>query len=204
MNLQNNVETYLILGSIILSLIGSFFILRIDLKRYGLVFLISGITGYILCYIFIKIGFYSYPHRLFPGISIMPFETILTVFPFLVILGVCYSPAPWAYKIPFYWVIVHLGVLSETLAQNLTGLIRYDYEWDLWDSYTWWWIYLLVFDYVGGLIVPNHLRKPIPTEAFGYRKWAWFVLHFVLITTIFLGGYYLGLKKHYHWGSVAF
>ena len=128
----------------------------------------------------------------------MPFEAILTVFPFYVILGVRYSPTGWAYKIPFYWVIVHFGLLTETLAHNYTHLIHYDFAWDFWDSYTWWWIFLLLFEYIGGLIVPGRHRKPIPTEAFRYGKWAWWILHFTVIVTIFLGGYYLAAQQLYH------
>ncbi|SHK17872.1 CBO0543 family protein [Desulforamulus aeronauticus] len=195
MYLHNNIELYLTITAITLSLIGSYFILRKDWKSYGIVYLLSGIVGNILCYIFVKLTFYSFPFRLFPQISIMPFETILTMFPFFVILGIYYSPRSWAYKIPFYWVIVHLGMVSETLAHNLTNLISYNYEWDFWDSYTWWWIFLLLFDYVGGLIVPCHLRKPISQEAFKYGNGGFFILHFVLIVTVFLGGYYVGLKK---------
>jgi hypothetical protein len=192
---MNTIETYITVSAIVLSLIGSYYILRRGWKRYGLIFLLAGIVGNILCYIFVKMGFYSFPYRLFAKLSIMPFETVLTLFPFFVIFGVCYSPVSWAYKLPFYWVIVHLGMLGETLAQNLTDLISYDYQWDFWDSYTWWWLYLLIFDYIGGLIVPKQLKSPVATENFRYGNWFFFVLHFVVILTIFLGGYYLGLQK---------
>ncbi|GAB6158255.1 hypothetical protein JCM39194_14550 [Desulfotomaculum varum] len=195
MNLQYNIETFITITSLVLVSVGSYLILRINWKRYGLLYLLSGIVGNILCYIFIKLGFYSFPYRLFPKISIMPFETILTIFPLFVILGVCFSPLSWPYKIPFYMTIVNLGMLSETLVHNLTDLIRYDYEWDFWDSYTWWWLFLLIFDYVGGLIVPVHFRKPLSPDAFKYGNWAWLISHFVLITTIFIGGYYAGFKK---------
>lgn len=193
MNLQWNIETYITLTFFFLSLLGSYLIIRLDWKRYGLVFLLSGIVGNILCYIFVQLGFYSFPYRIFPQISTMPFETILTIFPLIVLIGIRYSPRPWLYKIPFYWVIVHLGMLGETLAQNFTRLISYDFHWDFWDSYTWWWIFLLTFDYIGGMIVPEHLRKPLETEHMNYTKLGWFLLHFILIITIFLGGYYLGI-----------
>jgi hypothetical protein len=195
MNIGNNIETFITIASISLTFAASYFILRVDWKRFGLVFLLAGIVGNILCYIFVKLGLYLYPYRLFPKLSIMPFETILTIFPFFVILGIRYSPKNWAYKISFYMVIVHLGLLAETLAHNFTDLIHYTFEWDFWDSYTWWWIFLLIFEYIGGLIVPNHSRKPISPDAFGYGKWAWWILHFVVIITIFLWGYYLALKS---------
>ena len=187
------VETYITLAANLLSLAGSYFIVRLDWKRYGALFLASGLTGLILCYIFVKTGLYSFPYRLFPQISVMPFESVLTFFPFLVVAGVRYSPRNWAYKIPFYWAFVHVGMLGETLAQTYTGLIKYRFGWDFWDSYTWWWIFLLVFEWAGSLLIPVHLRKPLDQEAFRYGKWAWAVFHFIVILTIFLGGYYFGL-----------
>lgn len=195
MNLQWTIETFITVFANIISLAGSIFIIRTDWKRYGALFLLSGIVGNILCYLFVMLGFYSFPYLIFPKISIMPFETVLTVFPFLVLLGVRYSPATWALKIPFYWVLVHLGMTGETLAHNYTQLIHYKFHWDFWDSYTWWWIFLLLFEVIGGLIVPRRLRRPISPEAFSYGRWAFFVLHFILIITFFLGGYYLGIKS---------
>lgn len=191
MNIQSSIEFYIYVTFVLSSLIGSYFIIRINWKRYGLLFLLSGIVGNIICYIFVKVGFYSFPYRLF-NISVMPFDAILTIFPFYVLLGVRYSPKLWAFKIPFYWAIVHLGMLEETLAKINTRLITYNFEWDFWDSYTWWWIYFLIFDWIGGLIVTEQYRKPINGESFRYGKWAWIIFHFILITTMFLGGYYLG------------
>lgn len=185
-------ETYISIFAITASILGSIFIIRLDWKRYGLLFLISGAVGNILCYIFVKLNFYSFPFRFFPDITPMPFLAILTIFPLYVLIGVRYSPVSWAYKIPFYWAIVHLGMLAETLAQNYTDLIKYNFEWDFWDSYTWWWIYLLLFDWIGSLIIPKQLKKPLDQESFHYGKWVWALFHFIVITTIFLGGLYLG------------
>jgi hypothetical protein len=107
MNFQWSIDFYIYITAVLISLIGSYFIIRINWKRYGSLFLLSGVTGNIICYIFIKAGFYSFPYRLFNGISIMPFDAVLTIFPLIVLVGVRYSPKSWAYKIPFYWVIVH-------------------------------------------------------------------------------------------------
>lgn len=128
MNFLNSAysETMILIAATAISLIGSLFIIRLDWIRYGLLFLLTAITGNILCYIFVRIGSYSFPVRLFPHISIMPFEAILTVFPFYVLLGVRYSPSAWAYKIPFYWAFVHLGMLGETIFLNTTRLIKYN------------------------------------------------------------------------------
>ncbi|MGF7057984.1 CBO0543 family protein [Brassicibacter mesophilus] len=195
MNMQWNIETFISVSAIIACLIGSYSIIKIDWKKYGLLFIVSAIMGGIICYVFITIGFYSYPFRNFPTISRMPFDTILTSFPFLVLFSIRFSPKSWAYKIPFYMGIVHIGMLGETLCLLNTELIQYNFKWDFWDSYTWWWIYLLLFEQIGRLIIPDHLREPIDSEAFNYGKWLFYILHFIFILTIFLGGYYLGLVK---------
>ena len=124
---------------------------------------------------------------------IMPLTLVFTMFPAYVLIGVRYSPKAWAFKIPFYWVLVHVGVLVEGWAEKQTQIIKYGASWDLWDSYTWWWIFLLVFEWVGGMIVPDESRRPMDQELLRYGKIGWFILHFVLIGTIFLAGIKTGL-----------
>lgn len=194
MNIQWNMETFILISAIVLSTIGLIFILKVNWKQYGLLFIISAAVGEFLCYVFVKLGLYSYPYRLFPRISLMPFAVILTVFPFYVLFGVRFSPIRWAYKIPFYWVLVHLGMLAEVMAQNFTSLIKYKRFWDTWDSYTWWWIFLLVFEWVGGMVVSQEYRKPIDESLLKYGKVGWFIIHFILIVTIFLAGLYMGIR----------
>lgn len=193
MNFQWNIETVILVSSTVLALAGAVWIMKFNWKRYGLLFLFSAIVGQIICYLFVKLGFYSFPYRLFPHVSTMSFTSILTVFPFYVLFAVRYSPKPWKWKIPFYWALVHLGLLIETWAQAKTDLIQYDRFWDVWDSYTWWWIYLLVFEWIGDLLIPDEDRSPINAEWMEYGKGGWFILHFILILTVFLGGYYVGV-----------
>jgi len=195
-NIQQNIETFITLGFIFTGLIFNLLIMRFNWKRYGALFLLSMAVGNILCYIFVRLGFYSFPYRLFPQVSIMPFMLITTMFPFIVLAGVRYSPQKWGYKIPFYWTIIHLGMLAETLGLNLTKLIEYNFKWDFWDSYTWWWIYLLIFEWIGGLLVPAKDRRPITSSSLRYGSLGWGIFHFILITTIFLGGVYLATVKN--------
>ncbi|WP_244208919.1 CBO0543 family protein [Paenibacillus ferrarius] len=166
--------------------------MRHNWKRYSVLFLMSAAVSVILCYVFVETGLYSFPIRLLPSLSPMPITTIIAVFSFFVLLGVRFSPAMWAWKIPFYWVMVHVGMLGETLALHKTELIHYVKFWDVWDSYTWWWIYLLVFEWVGGMVIPAESRKSMHHEWLQYGRLGWFLLHFILILTIFLGGFYLG------------
>ena len=75
--------------------------------------------------------------------------------------GVRYSPEKWGWKIPFYWGIVHLGVLGEVILKG-TSIFRFEPEWDLWDSYTLWWIYYLLFELIGGKVIPKPPKKTNP------------------------------------------
>ncbi|MHB1315911.1 MAG: CBO0543 family protein [Christensenellales bacterium] len=192
MNIGWNIETFLSISSFLFSITISFLIIKKSWKKYGFLYLLSSITGVILCYIFIYLNLYSFPYRLFPQISKIPLTLIVSIFPFYVLVGVRYSPKSWAYKIPFYWVVVHIGVFTEAWAENQTQLIKYNASWDLWASYTWWWIFLLVFEWVGGLIIPQDLRKPLDQELLKYGKVGWFILHFILMSTIFIAGVYAG------------
>ena len=180
-----------ILGSAV-SVIGCFFIIRINWKQYGSLFVLSGIIGMILCYIFLAFGFYEFPFRLFPTISKIPFTLILTMFPLYVLAGVRYSPKQWSWKIPFYWVIVHIGVFSEMIMEKRTDIIRYSPDWGLWDSYVWWWLFLLIFEFVGGLLVKPEFRKPQDVAQLRFGTIGWFIHHFILILTFFLAGVYAG------------
>ncbi|MCR3761567.1 CBO0543 family protein [Clostridium felsineum] len=194
MNIGWNVETFFLITGTVLSTIGSIFIMKNNWKQYGILYISSGVVGELLCYFFIITGLYVYPYRILPQISQMPLTLIMTMFPFYVMFGVRYSPARWAYKIPFYWVLVHIGMFGEVIAQNFTRVIKYNRFWDTWDSYTWWWLFLLIFEVIGGILVSKEYRKPIDEGVFTYGKLGWFIVHFILISTVFLAGFFMGMK----------
>ena len=183
--------------AVIISVIGSIFILRFNFRRYGLVYLITCVGGAILCSLFVYMGFYSFPVKIIP-ISPIPLVEMFTTIPFYVLLGIRYSPVKWIWKIPFYWGLVHIAMFLEVLVLfEPINIIEYKPEWDVWDSYTWWWIYLLLAEWIGGKIVPDQSRKPINSELFRYGRWGWIIFHFIVITTIFLAGFYAGWQmKH--------
>jgi hypothetical protein len=188
LNIGWNIESILTIASFVVTVGACYFVLRVNWKRYGALFLLSAVVGVALCYVFIYLDLYSFPYRLFPGISKIPFTLILTIFPLYVLLGVRYSPKSWMFKVPFYWGLVHIGVLTEAWAEKSTQLIKYNPHWQLWESYTWWWIFLLVFEFAGGMLIPDNFRKPLDQELLRYGRLGWFILHFVLIVTIFLAG----------------
>lgn len=106
----------------------------------------------------------SFPYQLIPGISKIPFTLILTVFPFYVLAGVRYSPKAWGWKIPFYWVLVHIGVLAESIIEKYTMIIKYK-------AYR----------------KPEN-RKPMDSSHLRFGSLGWFLTHFLLIVTFILAG----------------
>jgi hypothetical protein len=167
-------------------------IVRLDWKRYGLLFLLSALTANLLCYAFTFVGLYSFPVNVLHGNLLIPYGLVSTVFPFGVLFGVRKSPEKWGWKIPFYWGIIHIGVLGEVILKN-TIIFKFEPEWDLWDSYTLWWLYYLLFELLGGKLIPSRLRTPIHSDSFRYGRWAWILFHVIVITTIFLAGVYVGI-----------
>jgi hypothetical protein len=170
MDIGWNLNTILSIAALIVAIIGSIWVIKINWKQYGSLFLLCGIIGTVLCYLFIYLGLYTFPFRLFSSISKIPFTLILTVFPLYVMLGVRYSPKQWRWKIPFYWVLVHTGVASEAWVEMSTNIIKYNTHWSLWDSYIWWWLFLLIFEWVGGLLVKPEYRKPLDPDSLKYCK----------------------------------
>jgi hypothetical protein len=188
---MNHVEIFILIIMIIGSL-GCLYFIRLDWKRYGFLLLISILSVNLLCYAFTYSGFYSFPNNVLHGEFLIPYGLVSTVLPFLALFGIRFSPEKWVWKIPFYWGIVHLGVLGEVILKH-TSIFKFEPEWDLWDSYTLWWLYYLLFELLGGKMIPDHLRKPINSILFRYGNWAWLVLHIIVISTIFLAGVYVGI-----------
>jgi len=172
--------------------LGCLYFIRLDWKKYGLLYIISAFSANILCYLFTLVGFYSFPNNVLHGNLLMPYGLVSTAFPFTVLFGVRFSPEKWVWKIPFYWGTIHLGILAEVLLMA-TPIFKFQPEWDLWDSYSLRWVYYLLFEILGGKIISSELRKPISHESFLYGRWAWIVFHIVVITTIFLAGVYVGV-----------
>ncbi|MDQ1913268.1 CBO0543 family protein [Paenibacillus sp. GD4] len=131
-------EYVLIIIPTLIGILGGYWIVRNNWHRYGLLFFISGAVGTGLCYLFIVLRFYSFPDRPLHGHLIVPAFVMFTFIPFTVVAGVRYSPKIWSWKIPFYWVLVHLAIVSEMLLIQYTNIFTFTFGWDLWDSYTLW------------------------------------------------------------------
>ncbi|HZG55344.1 CBO0543 family protein [Paenibacillus sp.] len=185
-------EYAIILFTIALGVAGGWWVVRNNWKRYLPLYAISSGVGIALCFLFVQARLYSFPHNPPTGWSPIPLLPMATFLPFTVVFNVRYSPSRWAWKIPYYWGVVHLAIVSEILLLEFTNIFRLERGWDLWDSYSLWWAYYLVFEWLGERIVPAKDRAPIPVEAFRYGRWAWIVFHAIVISTIFIFGMYAG------------
>lgn len=186
------IERIFELGAVVISIIGSIIIIKSNVKKYIILYIASSTAGALLCLLFVAMGFYSFPVKLIP-LSPIPMIEMFTTIPFYVLFGVRYSPQKWPWKIPFYWALVHIAMVLEVFVlYHPVKIINYEAKWDAWDSYTWWWIFLLVFEFIGGRIIPAQSRKPISSKSFRYGRWGWIIFHFIVIVTIFLAGYYTG------------
>jgi cytochrome bd-type quinol oxidase subunit 2 len=94
-NIGFNIESFAHIIVIIIGLLCLIFFLRLDKKRYGLLFILSALAGNIFCYMFVKLNFYSFPYLLFPTITDMPIVVITLSFPIIVLSSVRYSPEKW-------------------------------------------------------------------------------------------------------------
>jgi hypothetical protein len=189
-----NIDTILSIVPCALALAVIVSLLRISWKQYGLLMLIAAASGVALCLLFVGLGLYSFPFRLFPSLFGFPVLTLILVFPAYAAAAVRFSPKPWGWKIPYYWALVHLAVLTEELCEAWTNIIRYSPHWTLWESYALWWVFMLAFEWLGGAVVRPENRKPINSGAFRYGRPGFIAVHIVLIATIFLAGLYVGVK----------
>jgi len=185
-------EYALMLAFVLSGAAGCWLLIRKDWKRYSLLYLLSAATGVTLCLAFAAAELYVFPHRPMDPWFFLPLSAMVTFVPFTVLLGVYFSPEGWAWKIPFYWAFVHLAVLAEVVLLSFTGMFRFAVGWDLWDSYTLWWIYFLFFEWLGGRLIRPETRRPLPVAQFRYGRWAWLILHAIVISTIFVFGVYTG------------
>src|SRR3954470_6422246 len=94
-NIGLNIESFTHIIVIIVGFFCLIFFLRLDKKRYGLLFILSALAGNIFCYMFVKFNFYSFPYLLFPRIESMPITVVTLSFPIMVLLSVRYSPEKW-------------------------------------------------------------------------------------------------------------
>jgi hypothetical protein len=166
------------------------FLLKINRKQYGLLMLLSTAAGISVCVLFVGLGLYSFPYRLFPSAFRFPILTLLTIFPAYSAAAVRYSPRRWIWKIPFYMTLVHLVTLMEAIAEEYTDIIRYGPRWNLWESYALWWAFLLAFEWLGGFIVSQEYRRPVRPESLRSGRPGWYVVHIVFMATIYLAGIY--------------
>ncbi|WP_158286973.1 hypothetical protein [Mesobacillus foraminis] len=62
----------------------------------------------------------------------------------------------------------------EVLLKEYAGIINFKNGWDYWDSYSLYWVFSRLFDWIGEGVVPAKHRSPIRSETAGY--WSLFLL----------------------------
>lgn len=132
-----NAETAIVIGSILAALAVGLSVMRASWRHYGLLFGLAGFGALFLCGFFVYFGLYLFPNAIRPEFPVFHVLAVISTFPSLVLVSVRYSPRDWKWKVPFYWVIVHLGVVIEILLLINTKILMYTKYWDTWDSYTW-------------------------------------------------------------------
>lgn len=194
MLIDYSLEMYITITAIIVSWAGCFYIVRQDWRHWGPLFLAAAFLGTILCYIFVRLHFYSFPYILLIDYVIFPVLVIGHGVPLLVLLGTKYSPVKWSHKILFYWSMIIPVMAGEAAAHNCTRLIKYELFWDFWDSLTAWWLFLLLFEWISEMHLPKRLRRPIAAEAYSSGGWGWLIAHFLMTIGLILAGVYLGFQ----------
>lgn len=176
---------WIILFIVILGgLIGCFFIVKKEPLRYGIIFILSGLISTSLCLFFYSNGFYRF---VLPIYFIIP--AVILSFSFLVLFTIRYRPTKRTF--PFYFITITLVFSIEIFLRDVFHYIEFRGEWDAWDSYSLYWVYLRFFNYIGDQIVADKYRNSISSSTKKY----WIVFGIIVLYSI-AGGAYLLLRYH--------
>jgi hypothetical protein len=62
----------------------------------------------------------------------------------------------------------------EVVLKEYAGIIAFKNGWDYWDSYSLYWVFSRLFDWIGESTVPPKHRSPVQSDKAGY--WILFIL----------------------------
>ncbi|WP_160725823.1 hypothetical protein [Bacillus sp. USDA818B3_A] len=158
--------------------LGSFFIVKKNVYRYGMVLIISLIVTSGLCLLFYAMDFYRF---------VLPLPAVLPVvaisFSFLALFIIRYRPRDKTF--PFFFITLTLVFTIEVFLKDYAGFIRFKNGWDYWDSYSLYWVFARLFNYVGVYLVPYHFRHPVKSDTKTY----WGLFFLMVVYSVF--GVYL-------------
>jgi hypothetical protein len=155
---------------------GCFLILKNHPLRYGLIFIFHFIFSISICLCFYWFGFYRY---VFPLYYVLP--AVVFSFGLLVLFTIHFKTKKFTF--PFFFMTINLVFCFEIFLQYI-GFIKFRNGWDFWDSYSLYWIYVRLFNFIGDYLIPIKYRNPIKTNVKAY--WIFFVLTVVLTIVILL------------------
>ncbi|MDQ0229570.1 hypothetical protein J2S19_000821 [Metabacillus malikii] len=169
--------------AIVFGFSGSIYIITKNYLRFGIIFIIHTLLASCLCMFFYWAGFYRF---IFPLPFILP--AVILNFGFLVLATIYFRPKKFTF--PFYFIVINWTFSIEIILKKI-GFIIYINEWDYWDSYSLYWIYLRFFSYIGDYIISNRYRRPIRSD----RKPYWIIFLISIIITFFCITYLAYLHK---------
>ncbi|MCP8968325.1 hypothetical protein [Ectobacillus ponti] len=158
----------------VVSLIGIIGIARRSPFHYGILLVLQLVSAFVLCVFFQKVmGFYRFALPLRYAMIL-----VLSGFGLYVLFIVHYRPRHKTFF--FLFTVLHLVFILEYILEQYVHFIVYQNGWDTWDSYTWYWIYTIVFAGIGDYVVPEKYRNPVDPYSKGY----WLSFFGVLVLTV--------------------
>jgi hypothetical protein len=180
---QSEFHYVILFSAIIFNGLGCLYLLIKNFLGYRLVLLISLVLSSILCLFFYWLGFYRF---VLPVGQVLP--AVAISFSLLVLITIRYRPKNHTF--PFFFMTVTIIFSIEVLLKEYMGFIKFRNGWDFWDSYSLYWIYVRLFNYIGDQLVLRKYRMPIYTKTKIY--WGIFIL--TVVYAVF-GLLYLALRK---------
>ncbi|TCN27071.1 hypothetical protein [Mesobacillus foraminis] len=162
-----DVHLLILLLTFFITSIGCVYILRDSVFHYGIVLIISLFVTVSLCLFFYCLGFYRFT---LPVPYVLP--VVAVSFSFLALFLVRYRPKRRTF--PFFFMTLTFIFTLEVLLKEYAGIINFKNGWDYWDSYSLYWVFSRLFDWIGEGVVPAKHRSPIRSETAGY--WSLFLL----------------------------
>ncbi|WP_078544979.1 hypothetical protein [Litchfieldia alkalitelluris] len=159
---------------------GCFFIIKTNVLRYGIIFLISILLSVSFCIFFYFNGFYRFVLPIY--LILLP---VICSFGFLILFLIKYRPTK--YTFPFYFSVLTFILGCEIFLKDVVGFIVFRNGWDLWDSYSFYWVYVRIFDFIGERVISEKWRKPVPYD----KRMYWIIFLVMIVISFVILGYTL-------------
>lgn len=163
---------FILCTAVIVNSLGCLYILKKNVYRYGLIFIISLVITACLCILFYWLDFYRF---------VLPIPVVLPVvaisFSFLALLTIRFRPMKKTF--PFFFITLTMIFSIEVFLKDFCGFIQFKNGWDYWDSYSLYWVFARLFDHIGEYFVPFKYRAPIKSDTRIY--WVTFFLMVLLV-----------------------